>query len=110
MSLKKIALIVMISWSLNVFGSGNILIDGKKIKNNEELQLLLKKQNINQLNNKGLDGIYESLIGDLKTDTIFKIKNLGILKSKLGEQYVNDLIEVVNLAAEDNTHVVLVLE
>ena len=111
MPLKKVVAVAILMLSFNAFCSGNVFIDGKKVKNNEDLQILLRKQlNLPPHFDKGLNDIYEGLLADLKSDHIVRIKNVSFLKKKLGEQYVNDLIGLVGLASEGNAHVVLILE
>jgi RNAse (barnase) inhibitor barstar len=95
----------------SVFSSENIQLDGKHIKSRDELQRILEKQLRLPINSaKNFDEVYNVLLADMKTESVVRIKHLEILKNKLGDQYIEDFIEVVNLAAEDNLHVILILE
>ena len=111
MFLRILVSLCILSFSINGFAAGNVQIDGKKIKNREDMQRLLEKQLHFPTNyDKVPDAVYEVLLADLKTESIVRIKHLEILRKKLGEQYVDDFIEAVDFAAEENIHVVLILE
>lgn len=111
MAIKKVASTVFFTVSLNTFAATNVLIDGKKFRANEDLPSVFRKQmNMPAVQNKNLDSVYDVLLSDFKTESIVRIKNVAILRRKLGDQYVNDFIDVVNQAAEDNSRVVLILE
>lgn len=111
MNSKILFSLLMLSFSLTTFASGKILLDGKKIKNLAEMQRLLEKQlQLPTNSGKDLNAVYDVLLADYKAESIVRVKHLEILRKKMGEQYIDDFIEVVSLASEDNAHVILILE
>ena len=97
--------------SFQVLASGSVLINGKEIKNREQLHAIFAKQlNFNHLYGKTLDSLYENLSTDYSGDCIIKIKNVNLLKAKLGTDYIEAIIQAIMDASEDNPHVILVLE
>lgn len=97
--------------SISAFASGNVLLDGKKIKNLAEMQNILEKNlQLPPNSGKDLDDVYEVLVSDYKAESIVRIKHMAALRKKIGEQYIEDLIEVVGQASDENAHVVLILE
>ena len=111
MPFKNIACLAILSYSANTFAANNILIDGKKVKNSDDLTGLLKKQMTTlTAAGKSAETAYYILQSDFKSESIVRIKNLAFLRKKIGEQYVDDFISDINEAAEENPKVVLVLE
>jgi RNAse (barnase) inhibitor barstar len=111
MKYKILVLLFLVIFSAQLLASSNIVIDGKKTKNREEMQIQIEKQlEMRRNSGKDFEAIYEILQSDLKSESIIRIKHLDILRKKLGEQYVQDFIETIGRAAEDNLHVVLIIE
>ena len=111
MKSKILLLIVLTFYVSSVMASGNVLIDGKTVKNKEDMQRILEKQLHFPTNyGKDLNNIYDGLLADFKSESVVRIKHLDVLRKKIGEQYIDEFIEVVGLAANDNLHVVLILE
>jgi len=97
--------------SFQLMASGSVLINGKEIKSRDHLHTYLAKQlNFPSYYGKNLDSLYDVLSTDYKGQTVIKIKFLGILKSKLGADYTDALIQVIMDASEDNPRIVLLLE
>ncbi len=97
--------------SLQLMASGSVLISGKEIKSRDHLHTYLAKQlNFPTYYGKNLDSLYDVLSADYANQTVIKIKFLSILKSKLGADYIDALIQVIMDASEDNPRIVLVLE
>lgn len=111
MKCKILFSLMMMLFSLSTFASGKVLLDGKKIKNLAEMHRLLEKQlQIPANSGKDLDAVYDVLLSDYKAESIVRVKHLEILRKKMGEEYIDEFIEVVGMASEDNAHVVLMLE
>ena len=111
MPFKNIACMAILSFSANSFAANNILIDGKKVKNSDDLIGIMKKQMTTlTAAGKSAETAYYILQSSARSENIVRIKNLAILRKKMGEQYVDDFISDINEAAEDNPKVVLVLE
>ncbi len=109
----KTAFAVYLSMLLShqVMASGSVLINGKEIKTQEDIHLQLAKQlNFSKSYGKTLDSLYYALITDLGNQNIIKIKHLSILKSKLGADYIESLIQIISDASQDNPKVVLLIE
>ena len=87
--------------SFQLMASGSVLINGKEIKSQDHLPNYYAKN---------LDSLYDVLSTDFSSNTIIKIKFLSILKSKLGADYTEALIQAIMDASEDNPKVVLLLE
>lgn len=97
--------------SFQLMASGSVLINGKEIKSQDHLHTMLAKQlNFPNYYAKNLDSLYDVLSTDFSSQTIIKIKFLSILKSKLGADYTEALIQAIMDASEDNPKVVLLLE
>lgn len=97
--------------SFQAMASGTVLINGKEIKSQEHLHTTLAKElNFPRQYGKNLDALYDTLITDFSGQTIIKIKFVSFLKSKLGPEYVEALIQSIMDASDDNSKVVLVLE
>jgi len=111
MRLKSFIAILTLIFSIGCFAKGNVFIDGKKIKTREDMQRLLEKQMQLPANaGKDLDAIYAELLSESKSASVVRLKHLDSLKRKTGDQYVEDFIDAVNMAAEENAKVILVLE
>lgn len=97
--------------SFQVMASGSVLINGKEIKSQDHLHSTLAKElNFPRHYGKTLDALYDTLSTDHSGQTIIKIKFVSILKSKLGADYTDALIQAIMDASDDNPKVVLVLE
>lgn len=97
--------------SFQLLASGSALINGKEIKSQDHLHTILAKQlNFPSHYGKNLDALYDTLSSDFSGQTIIKIKSIGILKSKLGQEYIEALIQAIQDASEDNPKVVLLIE
>jgi RNAse (barnase) inhibitor barstar len=111
MKYKATLLLSVVIFSTQIYSSTNVIIDGKKIKNRNEMQIQLEKQlEMHRNSGKEIETVYETLLSDFKTESVIRIKHLESLRAKLGEQYVQDFIEMVSRASEDNLHVVLIIE
>lgn len=98
-------------FSFQVMASGTVLIDGKEIKNHDQLHNLIAKQlNFPHFYGKTLDSLYDILSTDYSGYSVIKIKHVSILKAKLGTEYIEGMIQAIMDAAEDNARVILVLE
>lgn len=98
-------------FSLQAFASGTVLIDGKEIKNRDQLHSHMAKQlKFPTYYGKNLDALYDVLSTDFSGSTVIKFKHLNILKAKLGTDYVEALVQTIMDAAEDNNRVILLLE
>lgn len=93
--------------SFQAMASGSVLINGKDIKNRDQLRTLLVKQLGNE---KTIDSLYDTLSTDFTGDSIIKIKHVNLLKAKLGSEFVEAKIHAIMDAAADNPRVILVLE
>ena len=97
--------------SFQAMAAGTVLINGKEVKSREDIHLVLAKQlNFPKSYGKSLDSLYYMLITDLGNQTIVKIKHLSILKSKLGAEYTEALIQSISDASQDNPKVALLIE
>lgn len=97
--------------SFQVMASGSVLINGKEVKSLDHVHTMLAKQlNFSNSYGKNLDSLYDTLSTDLSNETVIKIKHLSILKSKLGADYTEGLIQAIQDASQDNPKVVLLLE
>ncbi len=97
--------------SFQVLASGSVLINGKEVKSQEHIHTMIAKQlNFSSSYGKNLDSLYDTLSTDLSNNTVIKIKYLSILKSKLGADYMEALIQAISDASQDNPKVVLLLE
>ena len=98
-------------FSFQVMASGTIIIDGKEIKNRENLHARFAKElNFPHFYGKTLDSLYDVLSSDYSGDSVIKIKHVSILKAKLGTEYIEGMIQAIMDAAEDNPRIILVLE
>ena len=108
---KAIIAIVMIMVSINSFATGTVLINGRSIKSKDDLQLaLIKNLNLPKYNGKSLESLSDYLVMDSNGEYIIKVKNVEILKARLGVEYVNNLLQVITDASEENPKLILVLE
>lgn len=97
--------------SFQLMASGSVLINGKEIKNRDQLHTLFARQlNFPRTYGKNLDALYENLSSDYAGESIIKIKHVNLLKAKLGTEYIDAMIQAIMDAAEENPHVILVLE
>ncbi|MBY0413430.1 MAG: barstar family protein [Bdellovibrionales bacterium] len=97
--------------SFQVLASGSVLINGKEVKSQEDLHGMFAKQlNFPANYGKNLDALYDTLSTDSSGQAVIKIKSLSILKSKLGNDYVEALIRTISDASADNPKIVLLLE
>lgn len=97
--------------SFQLMASGSVLISGKEIKSRDHLHTFLAKQlKFPSYYGRNLDSLYDVLSTDFAAQTVIKIKFLSILKSKLGTDYTEALIQVILDASEDNPRIVLLLE
>ena len=97
--------------SFQLMASGSILINGKEVKSQDHLHTMLAKQlSFPSYYGKNLDALYDVLSTDLSSKTIIKFKFLSILKSKLGADYTDALIQAIMDASEENPKVILLLE
>jgi RNAse (barnase) inhibitor barstar len=111
MSLKVLALLFTMTLSIETFAAGKVFLDGKKLKNRDEMQLLLEKELMMPAHaSKNFGAVYDVLLADYKTESLVRIKHLEILRKKMGAEYIEDFIEIVGQAAEDNAHVILIME
>ena len=109
----KTAVVVCLSMlmSFQVMASGTALINGKEVKSQDDFHTKLAKQlNFPKYYGKNLDALYDILSTDLGNQNIIKIKHLSILKSKLGADYMEALIQAILDASQDNPKVVLLIE
>lgn len=98
-------------FSFNVFASGSVLIDGKEIKNREQLHTILAKNlKFPAYYGKNLDALYDVLSTDFSGETIIKFKHINSLRAKLGSEYVEGLVQTIMDAAEENNRIILLLE
>jgi ribonuclease inhibitor len=111
--LLKRAMVVVVGlfFSLQAFATGTVLINGKEIKTRDQLHMLVAKQlKFPGYYAKTLDSLYDILSTDLNGDSIIKFKHLNILKARLGSEYVEDFVQTIMDAAEDNNRVIILLE
>ncbi|MDO9183033.1 MAG: barstar family protein [Bacteriovorax sp.] len=111
MFIKALLALCGIIFSFQVMASGSVLINGKEIKNREQLQAIFAKQlNFPSFAGKNLDSLYDVLSSDYSGDSVIKIKHVNLLKAKLGTDYIDAMIQAIMDAAEDNPRIILVLE
>jgi RNAse (barnase) inhibitor barstar len=110
--IKKTLLVLVGSLlSSQTFASGSVLINGKNIKNREELHQAFAKQLNFPINyRKNIDSLYENLSSDYSSESIIKIKNVNLLKAKIGSEYIEAMIQSIINASEENSRIILVLE
>ena len=108
---NAVAVSVAMLMSYQVMGAGSVLINGKEVKSQEDIHIQLAKQlSFPKSYGKTLDSLYYALITDMGNQNIIKIKHLSILKSKLGADYIESLIQIISDASQDNPKVVLLVE
>ena len=110
--MKKFAFsILLMCLSCEVFASGNVLLNGKQIKTKEELHTALAKGlNFPKYYGKNLDALYDVLSTDVSGESIIKVKNVNFLRLKLGTEFVQEFLETIGQASEENPRVILLLE
>jgi len=97
--------------SFQVYASGSVVINGKLIKDRDHLHAIFAKQlNFPSNYGKTLDSLYENLSTDYSGESIIKIRPINLLKVKLGSEYINSMIQMIMNAAENNSHIILVIE
>lgn len=97
--------------SFQVMASRVVLINGKEASSQEEIHTIFVKQlSFSKSYGRNIDALYDILSTDFGNQTTIKIKHLSILKSKLGADYVEALIQAILEASQDNPKVVLLLE
>lgn len=105
------ALMLGLFFSLQAMAAGTVLIDGKQLKNRDEMhELLAKNLKFPTYYVKTHDTLYDILSTDFSGNTIIKFKHINILKVKLGSDYVDSLVSTIMDAAEDNHRLILLLE
>jgi RNAse (barnase) inhibitor barstar len=107
---KALFALVGILMSFQVMASGSVLINGKEIKNREQLHALFAKDLNYSRYGKTIDSLYENLSLDFSSESIIKIKHVNLLKAKLGTEYITAVVNSIIAASEENSRVILVLE
>jgi RNAse (barnase) inhibitor barstar len=108
---KALIALVVVLFSLQAMAAGTTVINGKNIKNREQLYATFSKElNLTKTNAKSLETLYENLTSDVSGSLVIKIKNLNLLKLKIGSDYIDALVNVVVEASEENSKIVFVLE
>ena len=108
---KALVILVGMLFTLQVMASGSVLINGKDIKNHNDLHTSFAKQLSFPLNyRKNLDALYDILSTDYSGESIIKIKHLNLLKAKIGTEYMEAFVASIREAAEENPRIILVLE
>jgi len=96
--------------SLQVMASGSILINGSEVQTKEQLHTLLSKHlNFPDYYGGNLDSLYDVLSTDFTGESVIRINHLNKLKATLGSEYVENFIQVILDASEDNPHINLIL-
>ncbi len=97
--------------TVQLHAAGTVRINGKEVKSQDDLQTLLIRQlNLPKFYSRTHDSLYDVLSTDFAGLTEIRIKHLSILRSKLGPEYVDTLIQAVSDATLDNRKIILVLE
>lgn len=108
---KALVTLGSILFSFQVMAAGSALINGKEIKTRDQLHIILAKQlNFPIHYGRNLDALYDMLSSDYSGANIIKIKHVNLLKAKLGSEYIDGFVQAIMDAAQDNPHVILVLE
>ena len=108
---KALLALVGVLLSFQVYASGSVVINGKLIKDRDSLHAIFAKQlNFPSNYGKTLDSLYENLSSDYSGESIIKIRPINLLKAKLGSDYINSMIQIIMNAAENNSHIILVIE
>lgn len=101
----------VIFFSFNAMALNTALINGREIKNREELHAVFAKQlNFPHFYGKTLESLYDNLSTTYSKDSVIKIKNINLLKVKLGTEYIDSMIQAIMDASNENDKIVLVLE
>lgn len=110
--MKNIAfLVIAFMYSINIFASGTAVINGKAIKTREELHTTLATSlKFPKFYGKNLDALYDTLVADTSGESIIRVKNLSILRARVGNEYVQSFLETIGDASEQNPRVILLLE
>jgi ribonuclease inhibitor len=108
---KVLAALGVLLLSFQVMASGTVLISGKEIKSRDHLHTVIAKQlNFPSYYGKNIDSLYDVLTVDVSGDNIIKIKYLNLLKAKLGSDYIENFVQAIMDAANENPRIILVLE
>jgi ribonuclease inhibitor len=110
--MKKLALLfISLTFSLQLFASGSVVLNGKNIKNKAHLhEVLARGLDFPPYYGKNLDALFDILVSDFSAESVIKIKNLVFLKKKLGSEYTQEFLEVIGAASEANPRIILILE
>lgn len=108
---KAFIAVAGLSLSLQVMAAGSVVINGKEIKSKDELHALMSTSlNFPKFYTKKMDSLYDVLSTDFQGTTKIRIKNSSILRSKLGAEYTDSLIQAIMTASDDNPKIILILE
>ncbi len=108
---KTFSFFTLLFFCLNAAGAGSVLISGKQINSKDQLhQLIAKELKFSPGYPKNLDALYDELSSDLDGDSIIKIKNLNLLRAKVGREYTDGFVQAIIDSAEENPRLILVLE
>lgn len=108
---KLLSAFIAFLFCFNLFASGTVMLNGKQIKNKEDLHVVIAKGlNFPSFYGKNLDALYDVLSNDTAGDSVIKIKSASILKQRIGVNYFDALLETINAASDNNPKVILILE
>jgi ribonuclease inhibitor len=108
---KAILALVLATFSTLLLASGTTQIVGKNIKTRDDLHNQLAKDlHFPKYYGKNLDAMFDVLIADVSGPTTIRIKNVPLLKARLGAEYVEAFIQAISEAAEENRHIILLIE
>lgn len=102
-------------FSMQVFAattttSERAVIDGRLIKSIDDVHKVIGKSfSGSNIQIKNMESLYDTLTTENNLRTI-NIRHVESLKSRLGKNYVDSLIKTIHDAAEDNNHIVLIVE
>lgn len=109
-SLGLIFLLTLISTS-QLEAKGVVRLSGKEIRSRQQLFVQMARElKFPAFFNHSLDSLYDVLITDVRGENIIKIKNLNLLKARLGDEFSDELIRTILDASEENPRLILVLE
>lgn len=98
-------------FSFSVWASGTVILNGKVIKNKEDLhKTLAKGLHFPLYYGNNLDALYDILVNDTSAESVIKLKSIDILKARVGHEYLEKFVQTINDASEENPRVILVLE
>lgn len=108
---RALLALIFILFTFEVMASGSVTLNGKVIKNREQLHDSFAKQlNFSKHYARNSDSLYEVLSSDYSGESIIKIKSVNLLRAKLGNDYIDSMIQSIMDASEENTRIILVLE